>query len=71
MRCPSCQFDNREAAVFCGNCGNRLCHVCLECVAHNPVENVFCDRCGQDLNPTSEGKPQHRRKVPKEGQVRG
>ncbi len=71
MRCPSCQFDNREGAVFCGICGNRLCHVCLGCGAHNPVENVFCDRCGEDLKVTLKGRPPKRRKMSKEGEVIG
>jgi class 3 adenylate cyclase/tetratricopeptide (TPR) repeat protein len=49
MKCPKCQFDNREGAKFCGKCRAKLLLVCSQCNSENPPDNVFCDECGQDL----------------------
>ena len=49
MKCPKCQFENREGARFCGNCRAKLSQVCPHCKSENPPENKFCDECGQDL----------------------
>jgi class 3 adenylate cyclase/tetratricopeptide (TPR) repeat protein len=68
MKCPKCQFDNREGAKFCGKCRTALSQVCPYCNSENPPENTFCDECGQKLveeagpekaAPESEGERKH------------
>jgi class 3 adenylate cyclase len=54
MKCPGCQFDNREGARFCGKCGNKFEITCQECGAKNRTENNFCDECGFHLEPALE-----------------
>ena len=49
MQCPKCQFENREGAKFCGECGHKFEIVCSECGTHNRVGNNFCDECGHQL----------------------
>jgi hypothetical protein len=49
MKCPKCQFENRESAQFCSECGGKLEMVCLTCGKTNPSGSKFCDGCGQDL----------------------
>ncbi len=68
MKCPECQFENREGAKFCGKCRTKLSRVCSFCGSENPPENNFCDECGQKLvevaqpektAPESEGERKH------------
>jgi class 3 adenylate cyclase len=54
MKCPECQFDNREGAKFCGKCGHNFEVTCQECGAKNQSENNFCDECGSPLQPDLE-----------------
>jgi class 3 adenylate cyclase/tetratricopeptide (TPR) repeat protein len=54
MKCPKCQFDNREGAKFCGRCRTELSQVCPYCNSENPPENTFCDECGQKLAEEAE-----------------
>jgi len=54
MKCPKCQFENREGAIFCGRCGAGLSLVCPKCNTENPPENSFCDKCGHNLSLPSE-----------------
>ncbi|MBL7205449.1 MAG: tetratricopeptide repeat protein [Desulfobacteraceae bacterium] len=54
MKCPKCQFDNREGAKFCGKCRAKLLWVCSQCNSENPPENNFCDKCGHDFTLPSE-----------------
>jgi class 3 adenylate cyclase len=49
MQCPKCQFENREEARFCGECGHELELICPECGTNNRAENKFCDTCGYNL----------------------
>ena len=49
MKCPECQFDNREAARFCGKCRAKLGCVCPACNSENSPENNFCDERDHDL----------------------
>jgi len=46
MQCPKCQFENREEAYFCSECGHKFELSCSEC--GNPIRasSKFCDRCG-------------------------
>ena len=54
MKCPKCQFENREGAKFCGKCRSKLSLICPHCDAENPPENAFCDQCGSDLKEPEE-----------------
>ena len=47
MRCPWCSHENREGAIFCGECGRQLEQVCTGCGVGNPPTNKFCHQCGQ------------------------
>jgi len=49
MKCPKCQFENREGAKFCKKCGSRLELLCPSCGHPFEVDNLFCDECGQKL----------------------
>jgi class 3 adenylate cyclase/tetratricopeptide (TPR) repeat protein len=57
MQCPKCQFENREGAKFCGECGYKFEVTCLECGANNRAGNKFCDECGHDLRKAKETPP--------------
>jgi hypothetical protein len=57
MRCPRCQFGNREGARFCIECGNKLEIVCLKCSHLNPPESKFCEKCGSELSLPSSQVP--------------
>jgi len=49
MQCPECQFENREGAKFCNECGHKFDVTCPECSASNRVGSKFCDECGHKL----------------------
>jgi class 3 adenylate cyclase/tetratricopeptide (TPR) repeat protein len=49
MRCPECQFDNREGAKFCKKCGAKLELACPKCNSALTADSIFCDECGYDL----------------------
>jgi len=53
MKCPKCQFDNRDGAKFCSECGHKFELTCPECGTINLPNSKFCDECGHDLR---EGK---------------
>ncbi|GEM_PF-1090976 len=58
MKCPKCQFENREEAKFCIACGEGLSKKCPQCNCKLPLSARFCDECGYDLNspiPESSG----------------
>jgi uncharacterized membrane protein YvbJ len=57
MKCPSCQFENREEAKFCLKCGEKLEFKCPKCGKHLPSEAMFCDECGHKLTLPSEPLP--------------
>ena len=57
MKCPSCQFENREGAKFCSDCGYKFELTCPKCGAINRVESKFCDECGSKLNLPIEQAP--------------
>ena len=54
MQCPKCQFENREEAKFCGECGHNFEITCPEGGTDNRVGNKFCDECGYNLKPGKE-----------------
>ncbi|UCG84228.1 MAG: zinc ribbon domain-containing protein [Dehalococcoidia bacterium] len=49
MNCPKCQFENREGAEFCGDCGTKLETICPNCSRSNPPGKRFCDKCGTTM----------------------
>jgi len=49
MRCPECQFENREGAKFCKKCGAKLELACPKCNSDLTADSIFCDECGYDL----------------------
>ena len=49
MKCPECQFENREGAKFCGECGHNFEIACPKCGTDNRAGNKFCDECGYNL----------------------
>ena len=56
MKCPKCQYENREGAKFCLKCGEKLELNCPQCGKELPLVAKFCDECGQKLGVLSEGK---------------
>ncbi len=46
MNCPTCQFQNRPDAKFCGDCGTTLRASCAECGTELRSHAKFCDECG-------------------------
>jgi predicted ATPase/class 3 adenylate cyclase len=49
MKCPECQFDNRENAKFCKLCGAILKLKCPSCGYAYESGSLFCDQCGYRL----------------------
>jgi hypothetical protein len=49
MKCPKCQFENREGARFCKECGANLELACAGCGAVYEMGSKFCDECGLSL----------------------
>jgi len=60
MKCPKCNFENKEEALFCMECGEALALKCPGCGSVLSVVANFCDRCGisrksfQELKDESE-----------------
>ena len=68
MQCPGCQFENRENAKFCKECGESLKFACSGCGTVYELGSKFCDECGYSLaqgsqngktEPTSDGERKH------------
>ena len=57
MKCPECQFENREGANFCNKCGVKLELVCPQCCAIITPDSEYCAECGSILRQTSEKAP--------------
>ncbi|HDZ26132.1 MAG TPA: adenylate/guanylate cyclase domain-containing protein, partial [Candidatus Aminicenantes bacterium] len=57
MKCPKCQFDNREGVKFCEKCGTSIELVCAKCGAKIPLDRQFCGECGHDLSRPEEAAP--------------
>ena len=55
MLCPSCGYENREGATFCGECATALTSelVCAACGRANPAGRKFCDSCAAPLTDTA------------------
>ena len=54
MKCPKCQFENREGAKFCNECGHKFELTCPNCGTTNRPGAKFCDECGYNLATPSE-----------------
>jgi class 3 adenylate cyclase/tetratricopeptide (TPR) repeat protein len=48
--CPSCGFENRRGALFCGSCGVRLGSPCPACGEVVTVGLAYCTACGAELS---------------------
>jgi class 3 adenylate cyclase len=68
MNCPDCNFENREGAKFCKECGVNLELACSRCRTVYELGSKFCDECGNSLMQkpqsdktltTSEGERKH------------
>jgi len=57
MECPKCQFDNREGAKFCLECGEKFELKCPKCEKSLPLNAKFCDECGHDFLKSEEAPP--------------
>ena len=53
MRCPKCQFGNREGVKFCEECGAKFELNCPACKANIPIGRKFCGECGHDLTEST------------------
>jgi ribosomal protein L40E len=49
MKCPKCQADNPQEALFCMKCGAKLERKCSHCGAEFPEDAIFCMKCGNKL----------------------
>ena len=61
MRCPRCQFDNREGRRFCAGCGVALTVICPVCDFANEPGERFCGGCGAGLDGEAPSPPPLRR----------
>ena len=57
MKCPKCEFENKEDAKFCLECGERLELKCPQCGKALPLLAKFCDECGHSLTLPAEPSP--------------
>jgi len=57
MQCPKCQFENREEAQFCSECGVKLELTCPKCGTQFTPSNKFCDECGYELVESTKAPP--------------
>ena len=66
MQCPACQVDNREAARFCRQCGQRLQRACPACAHPCEPGSRFCDECGHPFTappPAAPAEPSAKEKA--------
>ena len=54
MKCPKCQFENREGVKFCEECGLNFELRCPNCTAELPLGRKFCGECGFKLTAPSQ-----------------
>ncbi len=54
MKCPKCQFENREEAEFCSECGYKFELICPNCKTTIRTGSKFCDKCGHELKRPKE-----------------
>lgn len=59
MECPKCKTNNKEEAICCRNCGEKLAIKCPQCGRIFPLDAKYCDECCQELSindASNEGK---------------
>jgi class 3 adenylate cyclase len=49
MKCPKCEYENKEGAKFCIECGEKLEVKCPQCGKILVASANFCEECGQNL----------------------
>ena len=49
MQCPKCQFENRNEAKFCSECGFQFEITCPKCDNKIRSGSKFCDVCGEEI----------------------
>ena len=54
MKCPSCEFENRDGVKYCEECGAKLDLACPRCKAKIPPGRKFCGECGHKLTESAE-----------------
>ena len=59
MQCPNCQFENRDGAKFCNECGHKFQLTCPNCGSNNRIGSKFCDECGTELSSPIEPAPKN------------
>lgn len=57
MGCPSCGYENREEAAFCGRCGARLQIECESCGKVVRSGARFCKHCGTPVTMAAAAPP--------------
>jgi len=57
VKCPKCQFENREGVKFCEQCGAKMELECPNCGAKIPLGSKFCGKCGYNLSLPPEPTP--------------
>jgi class 3 adenylate cyclase/tetratricopeptide (TPR) repeat protein len=57
MKCPKCQFENPDEALFCAQCGDAIEFHCPNCGAITLATGKFCIKCGHNLTAHSEPAP--------------
>jgi len=56
MKCPKCQFENRDGIKFCEECGAKMELKCPKCGAEIPPGRKFCGECGHKLEGAAIGR---------------
>lgn len=46
MICQNCDSTNRDARIFCGQCGVKIASPCLKCHFINAYGDIYCGGCG-------------------------
>ena len=57
MKCPKCNYTNREDAKFCSECGLKFEITCPKCSFKIRPASKFCDECGYDLRKSKKATP--------------
>jgi hypothetical protein len=57
MKCPTCNYDNRERVTFCEECGVKQEIQCPNCKEKIPLGKKFCGKCGQALTAPEAKSP--------------
>ena len=57
LKCPACQFENRDGRRFCAECGASLDIPCAACGFINDPGVKFCGGCGVSLLTTPTPAP--------------